>query len=562
MKRIARSHLLISWAAALALLPTAAVVGAEAGAPPTAADYQALQQHYQQVQQQLSTLSSQVGNIREQQENINKQEALIKQQQAALAQQQAALKAQQAQMQAAAANGENLSQQASDKLVEQIYNKVMADTHAQTQHWNNIGKTFNSLFAPRTSKTFVSPIAQENPDHMRPDMHMQIGQWDDMKFYMGFWTVGRVQAIQQWNANASLAPSSKYGGLNPGFQDPFANLSLYATIPGKFDMFADFYVASRPHPNTMYGHEGYLVFKQMPNVFGDGSPITNTLDAIFNYVNVKVGAFDIDFGDNNYHRSNNAWVQNNLLIGNPLVDPNVEEIGGEVYSVKGPVYWLFGAGNGFTTEHFDYGSPGSVHAKIWGFPTKDLRMSVSGYLADLSGGTGYEQSDLFAAGRSGGAYAAVFGGGDDPGQIQPQHGKNIVAVQGDITYQHWPWELYTFVGWTQDSNTNGDAGPGTPAERWLYGSAEAAYHITPAWYVAARYSFAFAESIAGNQTNGWVDRIQVGTGYWLTRSVLTKLEYVQEEYRSFGTNVGNVDGVEAYYGPGFQGAVAEVSFGF
>ena len=53
------------------------------------------------------------------------------------------------------------------------------------------------------------------------------------------------------------------------------------------------------------------------------------------------------------------------------------------------------------------------------------------------------------------------------------------AVQGDLMWNHWPIEVYTFVGWAQDEDINGSA-PGTPAERWLYGGVEGVYHITPA----------------------------------------------------------------------------------
>ena len=90
-------------------------------------------------------------------------------------------------------------------------------------------------------------------------------------------------------------------------------------------------------------------------------------------------------------------VQRNPLIGNPLIDPNVEEIGGEVYSIKGPVYWLFGIASGTTTEHFDHGSQPSFHGKIWGYPLPDLRASVSAYHVDLSEST--DTSYLFTNGR-------------------------------------------------------------------------------------------------------------------------------------------------------------------
>ena len=548
MKREHRGWKLVVLAAAMAFMPVAVSWGADA-AGPTAQDYQNLQQKYRQVQRQLANVSKDVAAIKSTEATLKQQEAAIKKQQAALKKQQAKLKAAQVKVNAT-------SQQATDEAVQHLYNNVLANSRniAATQgagSSNTISETVENLFAAPTKEEYFSPFSKENPDHMRPDMHMQIAQWQDMKFYMGFWTVGRFQAIQQFNVPGNT-------GLNPGFQDPYADLSLYATIPGKFDMFADFYVSSAPHANTMYGHEGYMVFKQMPGPFAkDSLP-----NEIFDYINVKVGAFDIDFGDNNYHRSNNAWVQNNPLIGNPLVDPNTEEIGAEVYSVKGPIYWLVGTGSGTTTMHFNYGAQPSVHAKIWGYPMKDLRLSASVYHEDMGeAGGGFEVSHLFNAQRSGGVYAAVFGGGDNPGQITPQGGNDVTAVQGDITYEKWPWESYSYVGWTQDTNVNGPL-PGSPSERWLYGSSNVVYHITPALYLAAQYSYAFAGSVDGIDTNGWVDRIQVGAGYWLTRSILTKLEYVQERYHSFGTNTGVVDGVNASMGPGFNGVVMEVSFGF
>jgi hypothetical protein len=383
-------------------------------------------------------------------------------------------------------------------------------------------------------------------------MPMQIGGVDDLSLYMGLQTVGRFQAIQQENVSIG---GVQQPGIDPGFQDPFASLSFLATIPNKLDVYFDLYIASRPHPNTMYAHEGYLLFKQLPAPFDSGA-----LGRVFDYVNVKVGAFDLDFGDDNYRRSNNARVQRNPLIGNPLVDPNVEEIGGEIYSIKGPVYMLFGLGSGTTTEYFDYGSSPSIHGKIWAYPLPDLRTSVSAYHVSLGGtGAGDQNSDLFAAGRSGAPLSAIFGGGDDPGSIQPQGGKDVTAVEGDVTWNHWPCEIYSNLGYTQDSDSNGSA-PGTPAERWIYGTFEPVYHITPALYLAGRYSFGAASAVHGVETDGWVDRLEVGGGYWLTRDMLIKAEYIFQQYHNFGAATGVVDGVDASPSPRFSGALVELSW--
>ena len=300
----------------------------------------------------------------------------------------------------------------------------------------SVDHNFETLFAAQTEKEYFSPFSIMNPAHIRSDMPMQIGSFRDMNLYMGLQAVGRFQTLQQNNV---YLKGKKQPGLDRGFQDPFANLSFLAEIPDKLDIYFDTYVASRPHTSTMYGHEGYILLKQLPAPFDSGA-----IGDVFKYVNVKVGAFDIDFGDDNYRRSNNARVQRNPLIGNPLVDPNVEEIGGEVYSIKGPIYWLVGIASGTTTEHFDYGSEPSFHANFWAYPLPSLRTSVSAYYVDLSGSA--DTSYLYANGRSGGSYAAVFLGGDNPGQILPQAGKQVTAVQGDLTWNQWPFELYANVG--------------------------------------------------------------------------------------------------------------------
>ncbi len=146
---------------------------------------------------------------------------------------------------------------------------------------NNVGQEVKTLFAPRNEKEYFSPFEIMDPAHMRADMPMQIGGWQDMNLYMGLQTVGRLQALQQENVSINHVSQA---GLDPGFQDPFANLSFLAAIPDKLDVYFDLYVASRPHASTMYGHEGYMLFKQLPAPL-DAGPI----GGIFDYINVKVG---------------------------------------------------------------------------------------------------------------------------------------------------------------------------------------------------------------------------------------------------------------------------------
>jgi hypothetical protein len=388
---------------------------------------------------------------------------------------------------------------------------------------------------------------------------MRIGRMQDIDLFMGLKTAGRFQYLTQKDVYIN---NKLQGDLDPSFQTAWGDLSFMADIEdGKMLVYADIYISSRPHPSQTYGNEGYILFRQMP----DPVPATQFLnDTLFEYVNVKVGHFEIDYGDHRYRRSDNAWVQRNLLIGNYLVDPDVEEIGMEVFSKpQWPVKWLFGVSSGTTTENFTEGRGlASVHGKIWVDPIKDLRASISAYYVDHSDtGAGGPSGRLYSARRSGGPYGGVWGGGDSPGDLTIGKDKLDTAFQADVTYSPGPWEVYANLGWVEDADPNG-SDPGKPTERWMYGSVEGAYHFNPRLYAAARYGLAKADDVKGHDASGRIHRIQVGGGYWLTKTVLAKAEYVYQKAIGFNPQDGIVDGVDIFRDPSFNGLMLEVSFAF
>ena len=510
-----------------------------------------------------ATASAPKISLKQQVAAMAKEIAALKKGQAAAAARQAALEHQLAVMRAnatKAAAANSLNSKAESLAIQRLYRRVMRASRKQ-EAAESPGRLSNieaTLFGVRTRKQYFSSLSRENPAYIRPRLHMLLGQYEDLRFYMGLQVVDRFQALTQQAAYYNGLPLQQ---LDPGFQRPYGNLDILATIPHKLDVFVEIYLESQKHSTYVYADQGYLLLKALP------LPLNTTpLGAIFNTVNVKAGAFDIDFGDQNFHRSDNGFVQRNPLIGNALVDPSTEEIGMEVYSIKGPVHWLAGIGTGSTGDHFDYGSNPAVHGKIWGDPLPDLRLSASVYYADHAGqfATPYfEVSGLYAGDRSGGIYNAVFGGPpqngftNEPGQITPLNGLDVSAYQMDITWTHWPFEAYSNVGWTDDSAYR---------EHWLYGQALGVYHINPALYLAGQYSYAVAGAINGVNTAGWVDRFQLGGGYWITNNMLAKIEYVYEQYSNFNgafsSLAGPVDGVDAYRNPRFSGVVGEISFGF
>jgi hypothetical protein len=65
----------------------------------------------------------------------------------------------------------------------------------------------------------------------------------------------------------------------------------------------------------------------------DASPIDNVLlKDIMKYATVKVGHFEINYGDSHFRRSDNGNSMFNPFVGNYVLDAFTTEIGAEVYA--------------------------------------------------------------------------------------------------------------------------------------------------------------------------------------------------------------------------------------
>lgn len=389
---------------------------------------------------------------------------------------------------------------------------------------------------------------------------LKISDTENAKLFITLHTVGTAQALTQENVYDSAG--KKAGDLAPGMQTAFGDLGFLGKFGknNEIEMYFDLYLASRNHPSQTYGDQGYLLVKGIPENLGQ----PRLLKAIFNKVDLKAGAFLVEFGDQDRHRSNNAIVQSNPLIGNFVIDPNFVSVGVQLQSKPGRFGWLVAGTNGTNTEDFQTGRGNALNAKIYAYPIKPLRTSFSIYTVnhDETPAAGGSRATLFSGNRSGERYGAVLGGGQAPGGVLPQAGKDVRAGQFDVTYDgDSPVKLYGHYGVTSDKDTNG-SGAGQPEDRWRYYAGDVVYRFTPAIYAAARYSAADAMKISNIHSNGKVDRIQFGGGLWLTRNLLVKVEYVTQKYRGFtqGNMVNN--GIQAWRNPSFKGVVSEVSFAF
>ncbi|HKO54665.1 MAG TPA: hypothetical protein VJ276_02235 [Thermoanaerobaculia bacterium] len=388
---------------------------------------------------------------------------------------------------------------------------------------------------------------------------IKISDTEDTKLFITLATVGTYQALDQRNVFDPKGVAMP--ALTSGMQTAYGDLGFGGKFGKKqeVEMYFDLYLASRNHPSTTYGNQGYLLVHDIPeNLTG----LRKTLGPIFKRVDVKAGAFLIDFGDQVYHRSNNALVQTNPLVGNFVIDPNLVSVGGEVMSKPGKYNWLVGITNGTNTEDYSAGRGIAYNAKVWAYPLPPLRLSASVFKADHSE-SATSRATLFSGNRSGERYGGVLGGGQAPGDVLANSGRNLIAYQFDATWdaKEMPIKLYGHLGQTKDKDLNGPLA-GAPEESWKYYAGDVVFNLTKTLYAAARYSGANADQFNGAASSGKVRRIQFGGGLWVTRNMLMKVEWVDQKYTGFALGSVVNNGVDAGRDPSFKGLVSEVSFAF
>jgi len=385
-----------------------------------------------------------------------------------------------------------------------------------------------------------------------PSRGVLLSEEDGVAFHMEVHTVGRMQSLNH-RANDKEAAGFKNEELSDGgLQYAIGNLGWRLVHREDYEVFFDVTVASRVHNDKMWGHQGYILLKQMPS-----DSLIPSANAIFEYIDIKAGHFIVDFGNEVHNRSLNADTQRNPLVGNPVVSPHATEAGIEIIHQNPRNFGaMFGFGSGVATENFTEDSRFSYRGKLWGdVPGTPVHASASYYRTN-HGDSVERGSNLFRTDRLGGQYGGILDDGGAVGQVLIGNGTQLEAWQVDADWQlSSRMGLNAFVGQAKDGNVAGD-------ESWMYYGVTGKLNLLREdVYLAARYSSADADRLGGDSDNdGRIDRWQVGAGAWLFEGLLLKLEYVHQ--RASGFSSGTMSGIELNEDPGFQGLVMEFSFSF
>jgi hypothetical protein len=395
--------------------------------------------------------------------------------------------------------------------------------------------------------------------HFRPLDRRGINMFETPKEpgveYTGFkldWGAAFTSQVQNLSHSNTARPNvvngvdqNQLADIGFGFNNSTANLYLNAQLARGIRVQLTSSLSSRHH-NETWVKDGFLLV--------DASPIDiKPLNRLMEKVTLRMGHFEINYGDAHFRRTDNGQAMYNPFIGNLIMDAFTTEVGGEAYlRHKGflAMASLTGGEVRGTVLSPSKRSP-SVIGKL-GFDRQvkeNLRVRLTGSLYRNENSL---NNTLYGGDRAGSRYyyvvenvAASESAQFTSGMINPGFRNEVTAVQINPFVKYGGLEVF---GVFERAEGKGSA---EAARREFNQQAVDVVYRAPGefLYVGARYNRVKGR-LAGFTDDVEADRWQFGGGFFLMNSVLMKLEYVTQEFKGYpATNLRN--------GGKFKGLIAE-----
>lgn len=397
-----------------------------------------------------------------------------------------------------------------------------------------------SVAADSTTASILPPIMIQ---HLRPYDQRGVDVFEQPKTdtvpFRGFtirWGAAFTQQFQGLSHSNTAAPRVVNGvnanqliTIGHGFNNAVANLYLDAQLARGIRVALTTYLSSRHHQDT-WVKDGYLLI--------DGSPVDyQPLETLMRYLTVKVGHFEVDYGDQHFRRTDNGNAMHNAFVGNLIMDAFTTEIGGEVYLRMGP--WLAMGGitggeiRGQVTQPsrraptflgkagFDEQVTPDFRARLTGSVYSTAR-SVNNtlYSGDRAGSRYYDVMENTASTESSQAWS---------GNIQPGFSSSVHAAVVNPFMKYRGLEFFGTI-----ERARGRAATEAADRTWQQYAGELVYRFLPRdqMYVGGRYNAAHG-TLMGIPNDVRVHRSQVAAGWYILPTLLLKGEYVRQEYLDF-----------------------------
>ncbi|WP_369047627.1 hypothetical protein [Tenacibaculum sp. UWU-22] len=334
----------------------------------------------------------------------------------------------------------------------------------------------------------------------------------------------------QWQALNHSNDLNNLIDLGNDFNLPTANMTIDAQLADGLRVKLDLYLASNHHHET-WVKGGYLQMDKLDFI----SP--GFLQNFMKYATIKIGQMENNYGDAHFRRSDNASAFLNPFIGNYLMDGFVTEIGAELYYLRNNFIFMGGFSNGKLNQSV-------VDAEA----TSSAIIGKLGYDKQINNNTRFRLTGsmyyspklksvyLYSGDRTGSRFYNVIQAiGDDPdfraGRVNPGFKNKLTSFMINSLIKYKGLEFFG----TYETATGGDKSGSTETRTWNQFASDIVYRFgkTDNFYAGFKYNTASGKLSNADANKVSVNRIETGLGWYMTKNVMSKLIYVNQDYKDY-----------------------------
>ena len=396
--------------------------------------------------------------------------------------------------------------------------------------------------------------------------------YEGLRFRIGAGFTQQFQNLKHENKGASNYENlNKLYPLAPGFMTAQANMNIDVQLADGIRLNLETYLSSRHH-NETWVKGGYIQFDKLPfkgQFWADLMKITT----------IKIGHMEINYGDAHFRRSDGGQTLYNPFMENYIMDAFTTEIGGEVYLKKNGLFGMVGLTSGMLKGNvdsvaktaqdpntkrapsiylkggFDKEISNTFRVRLTGSYYHNSSSAASGltlYSGDRTGSNYQNVMEKAPAGAALPASTGIF----TSGRLNPGFSKKVDAVMLNGFVKVQGLELFgtyeTSRGRTKTESYTRTANQYAVEGLYRLGKEENVYAGLRYNAVNARLANTSAITYTGDVK---VDRFAAVAGWFLTKNILLKGEYVIQKYKDFPSNDYRNTGK-------FNGYVIEAVVGF
>lgn len=311
-----------------------------------------------------------------------------------------------------------------------------------------------------------------------------------------------------------------------------ANLDVNVALYDGVNLHLRTFLSSRHH-NEAYVKGGYLQVDKL-DFIKEGF-----LEDVMKYATLKIGHNEINYGDAHFRRTDNANAMTNPFAGNLLMDAYATMVFAEVYYQRDGWLGMAGVTNGRLNQNANGGTSPSLYAKV-GYDkqvNEDLRVRLTGSVYNVAE---TQRTDFYDGDRAGSRYyfvmentKATSSANFRSGQVIPGFTNKLTAIMINPFVRYKGLEFFGTYEYA-----NGRTNAETDRRDFTQVAAELLYRFgkNDNFYFGGRYNQVSGETL--NNENIDVTRFNIGGGWFMTKNIMTKLEYVNQKYDGYAdTNI-------------------------